>query len=347
MSLSSDLNTISTSLTAIKNAIIAKGVTPSGNITTYATAIGNISGGGSSTLITKSITQNGTYNASSDNADGYSSVTVNVSGGAPQNIPLEIDNGNLQKPASSFTYSMPSSVTDIGFYALNRAFKLSDGITSLSFSSNLTDISGDYACQEICNEAFNFQTINWGGVTAVSGYCGMQNAFGASGVTSINIPIEDVSGNEACLSMFGYCPDLQSATLSLINVSGNLGCAYMFQNCGVLDTVNISALEAVSGDYGLQGMFEGCESLVTLTFSALEELASGALTGLCSSCISLTTLSFPSLTTLADDTVFDDMLVDCENVTVHFPSALQSTIENYQSVLDGFGGTNTTILFDL
>ena len=36
---------------------------------------------GSATLITKSITANGTYNASSDNADGYSSVTVNVSGG--------------------------------------------------------------------------------------------------------------------------------------------------------------------------------------------------------------------------------------------------------------------------
>lgn len=33
------------------------------------------------TFITKSITENGTYNASSDSADGYSSVTVNVSGG--------------------------------------------------------------------------------------------------------------------------------------------------------------------------------------------------------------------------------------------------------------------------
>lgn len=33
------------------------------------------------TLITKNITANGTYNASSDSADGYSSVTVNVSGG--------------------------------------------------------------------------------------------------------------------------------------------------------------------------------------------------------------------------------------------------------------------------
>lgn len=35
-------------------------------------------GGGSATLATKSITSNGTYNASSDNADGYSSVTVSV-----------------------------------------------------------------------------------------------------------------------------------------------------------------------------------------------------------------------------------------------------------------------------
>lgn len=35
---------------------------------------------GSATLGTKSITANGTYNASSDNLDGYSAVTVNVSG---------------------------------------------------------------------------------------------------------------------------------------------------------------------------------------------------------------------------------------------------------------------------
>lgn len=33
-------------------------------------------GGGSSTLITKNITTNGTYNASDDNADGYSSVML-------------------------------------------------------------------------------------------------------------------------------------------------------------------------------------------------------------------------------------------------------------------------------
>lgn len=38
------------------------------------------------TLITKSITENGTYDASDDNADGYSQVTVNVSGGGEQSF---------------------------------------------------------------------------------------------------------------------------------------------------------------------------------------------------------------------------------------------------------------------
>ena len=50
------------------------------DVTNYASVDVSVSGGGS-TLITKTITENGTYNAASDNADGYSQVTVNVSGG--------------------------------------------------------------------------------------------------------------------------------------------------------------------------------------------------------------------------------------------------------------------------
>ena len=68
-------------LLAVANAIRTKGGTsaalpfPGG----FVTAIGNISTGQQPTLITKSITENGTYNASSDNADGYSQVSVAVS----------------------------------------------------------------------------------------------------------------------------------------------------------------------------------------------------------------------------------------------------------------------------
>lgn len=65
------------------------GITPSGtkSITTngtyeiseYANVDVNVpTSGGSPTLVTKNVTRNGTYNASSDSADGYSSVIVNV-----------------------------------------------------------------------------------------------------------------------------------------------------------------------------------------------------------------------------------------------------------------------------
>lgn len=54
----------------------------SDNADGYSGVTVNVPSGG--TLIQKTITQNGTYNASSDNADGYSQVTVNVQGGGSE-----------------------------------------------------------------------------------------------------------------------------------------------------------------------------------------------------------------------------------------------------------------------
>ena len=67
-------------LSSIADAIRTKGGTnvglsfPDG----FVGAIDDIPTGGGSTLITKSITANGTYDADDDDADGYSSVTVAV-----------------------------------------------------------------------------------------------------------------------------------------------------------------------------------------------------------------------------------------------------------------------------
>ena len=75
-----DSSQLDNNLTSVANAIRTKGGTSASLTfpTDFVSAINAISGGGGSTLITKSITENGTYNASSDSADGYSSVTVNV-----------------------------------------------------------------------------------------------------------------------------------------------------------------------------------------------------------------------------------------------------------------------------
>jgi hypothetical protein len=66
----------------------------------------NVSGG---TLIQKTITQNGTYNASDDDADGYSSVTVNVSGGGTTRVEL-MHQGQVSTTSAYATANFDSSI---------------------------------------------------------------------------------------------------------------------------------------------------------------------------------------------------------------------------------------------
>ena len=95
-----DSTQLNADLTSVANAIRTKGGTssqlafPAG----FVTAIGNISGGGgSATLIEKNISANGTYNASSDSADGYSKVVVSVPASAVDTGTKSITaNGNNQ-----------------------------------------------------------------------------------------------------------------------------------------------------------------------------------------------------------------------------------------------------------
>ena len=80
MSIATEITRIQTAKADLKTAIEGKGVTvPSATkIDGYASLVSSIPSSGGSTLITKNISENGTYNASSDSADGYSQVTVAV-----------------------------------------------------------------------------------------------------------------------------------------------------------------------------------------------------------------------------------------------------------------------------
>ena len=262
MTLSEDISTISTSLSDIKDAIILKGVTPSGNITTYATAIGQISSG------------------------------------EPQYINREIVNGVFQMPVTSFTFSLPRNVTDISYYALYYAFYNCTSLALIDLSS-LTTVSGDYALYQA----------------------------------------------------FYRCTSLTSVDLSsLTTVSGDYTLYSAFRNCTSLTSVDLSSLTTVSGENALSYAFYDCSNLRSIDLSSLTIISKNSLYGAFRNCTLLTSLSFPSLKSTSFGSYtnqFSTMLSGVTGCTVHFPSNLQNIIGSWTDVVSGFGGTNTTVLFDL
>ena len=111
------------------------------------------------TLVTKTITQNGTYNASSDNADGYSSVTVNV--GSSNTATMTLVNNSpytLQgwlvttNGYQSYYLSSNSSTTITGI-----ACRTYDGDICPVFQLNASTGSGNYQA--------TYQSPNWSSST--------------------------------------------------------------------------------------------------------------------------------------------------------------------------------------
>lgn len=157
MSIATNLQKLETDITNAYSAINTKGGTiPSDkNTNNLATAINSISGG-SATLITKSITQNGTYNASSDNADGYSQVTVNVEGGGT--VEPEEKDVNFYDYDGTRVYSytkneflelndMPENPTHTGLTAQGWNWSLSDAQTYVTNNTEL-DIGQNYVTSD-------------------------------------------------------------------------------------------------------------------------------------------------------------------------------------------------------
>ena len=263
------LTTIKNALTAIKNSIIAKGQTPTGDITTYATAIDNIESGG-----------------------GSSSDFVG--------IPREItSDGVFDFPIENFIFTLPSNVKDISTYALHSAFYECAGLMSVDLS-NLSTISG------------------FGALHSAFEYC--------ANLTSVDLSnLSTISGTDALYKTFYECTKLTSVNLSnLSTISGKGALQNAFYECASLTSVDLSNLSTISGSIALQQAFYNCTSLKELSFPALTSNSFGLNTN-----------------------QFNYMLMGVTGCTVHFPSNLESVIGSWSNVTSGFGGSNTTVLFDL
>lgn len=115
------------SLEAIADAIRAK----NGTQNTYkpaqmAEAIEAISGGGITPVINSlSVTENGTYTAPSG-VDGYSPITVNVSGGGGGGTPTG-GTFTMESNGNTFTLTVPVGITNFVFYATDFNEGVADG----------------------------------------------------------------------------------------------------------------------------------------------------------------------------------------------------------------------------
>jgi uncharacterized ParB-like nuclease family protein len=221
--------------------------------------------------------------------------------------------------------------------------------------TSLESIDMSNAISAYLRQAFSeniVKTVDLSSVIEISEQYAMQRAFIASQLETIDLSsLTTVSGNQAMYYAFLNCKGLTSVDLSnLTTISGGSAMQQAFSGCTKLTSVDLSSLTTVSGTKAMNNAFSGCTKLTSVDLSSLTTVSGGGAFQNAFAVSSLTSLSFPALTSTSFGNYTDQfnlMLRQVTGCTVHFPSNLQSVIGSWTSVTSGFGGTNTTVLFDL
>ena len=182
-------------------------------------------------------------------------------------------------------------------------------------------------------------------------YAYADTAYDATTMAVSFSPVTKISGDYACYYAFNHSMVVSVDMSTVEEITGMQACAYMFAQDTGITSVNLSGLKLITGSSACQYMFSGCSGITSVVFTLLNTVSSfSAMWGMFENCTSLTSISFPALTSSSFGTntnQFHYMLHGVTGCTVHFPSNLQSIIGSWADVSAGFGGTNTTVLFDL
>lgn len=212
-------------------------------------------GSGSSALGTKTITENGTYNASADSLDGYSSVTVNVSGGASP---------TLQSKSVDPSTSQQTITPDSGY----------DGLSSVEISAIQTQTKSatpSESAQTITPDSGKYLTSV--SVGAVS------NTYVGSGITKRTS--SDITTSGATVSVpAGYYAE--AASKSIASGSATVPTTTITANPSIsvdangLITATASASQNVMPTVSAGYVSSGTAGTVTVSGSVTEQLTTKA-----------------------------------------------------------------------
>lgn len=229
-----------------------------------------IQGGGTTPTGTKSITSNGVYDVTD-----FASANVQVPTTAPAHyIEKTVDaNGKLITVSTMINLN---GATDVGNHVLAYAYYLTSFPANTSIDlSNLTTLSGQYACQNMFTGCRQITSVDLSNLTTLSGTSACQDMFtSCDGLTSVDLSsLTTLSGNGACTSMFASCTGLTSINLSnLTTINAYTACGSMFYGCSGLITAKFNALntitQQIAGSY--LEVFNSCRHLESVEFGGLK-----------------------------------------------------------------------------
>ena len=280
-----------------------------------------IQGGGTTPTGTKSITANGVYDVTD-----FASADVQVPTTAPAHYIEKTTNAGGTLIGSDKIIDL-TGVTGLDAYILYFAYYKNVAVSGAVNFNDLTSITGPYACYSTFEECTNITSVSFSSLTSITAYNACSSMFnGCTGIISVNLPkLTTISNSSAANNMFQNCKGIISINLpSLTNANGSSCCGSMFRGCIGLTSVGYPSLSSINGSQALSAMFYGCTNLASLYFYALTPSSFGGYTN-----------------------QFNSMLSGVTGCTVHFPMSVQATISSWADVTNGFGGTNTTVLFDV
>jgi hypothetical protein len=235
-------------------------------------------------LMSKVLSANGVYDASADNVDGYSQVTVNVSGGGGadlayliESFPSEINEPTLTKirsyvfQSASLTSITFSNVTEIG----KSAFAYNGSLSYISLPK--CEVLGEQAFPQVggtsytfpmcvsvgvrCFQNAHFQYIDLPECTFIGG-----SAFSGADLRSISIP------KITSLNAYAFC---YASFLSFIDLPV---CTYMgnnaFSSCYNMSSIFVPELVSMGS-----AAFSYCIRLLSVYAPKLESIPSVAFSG--------------------------------------------------------------------
>lgn len=196
------------------------------------TAVRNIPTG-EAVLTTKTVTANGTYSAQDDNADGYSSVTVNVPTPTP----------SLQTKTKSYT---PSETAQSETVSADSGY---DGLSSVSVSVGA--IASDYVGSGITRRSSTDLTASGATVTVPIGYYSTQAsktvASGTAGTptaTKGTVSNHSVTVTPSVTNTTGYITgSTKSGTAVTVSASELVSGSQTITDNGTVNVTNLASVE--------------------------------------------------------------------------------------------------------